>query len=292
MEVRKGAKGLDAFNVVDASKGIFEIYYTTEMLSNIGNIEASLILIDSTGRIESSTFTISVTPSTIDDESVESENSFTALTEALVKVNDFDAQLAQTQKYPIKQNETGVINKNYPYGDIRRYGAIGDNITDCTQAIQSAIDNAYNLGFDVQVPDGIFLITSPLILPKSVWIKGISHNTLVYYSSQGYTQNCVIRSTSEHVFECAETNTNKKVMLKLTDVYFKNSFTDLYGAVVFYDLELYSSLIEGCTFVINESIIPPPVTVPMSPSIKASPIPTKELLLMRVSVDIIPNKTK
>ena len=94
---RKGTKGLDAFNVVDASKGIFEIYYTTEMLSNIGNIEASLILIDSNGRIESSAFTISVRPSTIDDESVESENSFTALTEALVKVNDFDAQLAETK---------------------------------------------------------------------------------------------------------------------------------------------------------------------------------------------------
>lgn len=94
---RKGAKGLDAFNLVDASKGIFEIYYTTEMLSNIGNLEASLILIDSTGRIESSTFTISVRPSTVDDESVESENSFTALTEALVKVSDIDAQLAQTK---------------------------------------------------------------------------------------------------------------------------------------------------------------------------------------------------
>ena len=118
---RNGAKGLDAFNVVDASKGIFEIYYTTEMLSNIGNIEASLILIDSTSRIESSTFTISVRPSTVDDESVESENSFTALTEALVKVNDLednyalrfnkvDEQLAQT----IKQGEASVtdIDKN------------------------------------------------------------------------------------------------------------------------------------------------------------------------------------
>ena len=92
---RNGAKGLDAFNLIDASKGIFEIYYTTEMLSNVGNIEASLILIDSTGRIESNAFTISVRPSTVDDEAVESENSFTALTEALVKVNDFESQLAQ-----------------------------------------------------------------------------------------------------------------------------------------------------------------------------------------------------
>ena len=90
---RKGAKGLDAFNLVDASKGVFEIYYTTEMLSNIGNLEASLVLIDSTSRIESSTFTISVRPSTVDDESIESENSFTALTEALVKVNDLEGKI-------------------------------------------------------------------------------------------------------------------------------------------------------------------------------------------------------
>ena len=101
---RNGAKGLDAFDVVDASKGIFEIYYTTEMLSNIGNIEASLILIDSTGRIESSTFTISVRPSTVDDESIESENSFTALTEALVKVNEIDAQLTQKVGGGVKAN--------------------------------------------------------------------------------------------------------------------------------------------------------------------------------------------
>ena len=107
---RNGAKGLDAFNVVDASKGIFEIYYTTEMLSNIGNIEASLILIDSTGRIESGTFTISVRPSIVDDESIESENSFTALTKALVKVNEIDAQLAQK----VNKGDVSVddINKN------------------------------------------------------------------------------------------------------------------------------------------------------------------------------------
>ena len=117
---RNGAKGLDAFNLVDASKGIFEIYYTTEMLSNIGNIEASLILIDSTSRIESSTFTISVRPSTVDDESVESENSFTALTEALVKVNDLEdnyaprlnevtAQLAQKVDEVVFDTNTQII---------------------------------------------------------------------------------------------------------------------------------------------------------------------------------------
>ena len=137
---REGGKGLDAFRVVDSSKGIFEIYYTTEMLSNIGNIEASLILIDSTSRIESSTFTISVRPSTVDDESVESENSFTALTEALVKVNDLEGnyaprlnevtkQLAQTERV-LKNNIIKRLSKSKvdPLG-FKSINIIGDSIS-------------------------------------------------------------------------------------------------------------------------------------------------------------------
>ena len=139
---RKGAKGLDAFDVVDASKGIFEIYYTTEMLSNIGNIEASLILIDSNGRIESSTFTISVRPSTIDDESVESENSFTALTEALVKVNDFDAQLAETNKQKVDKGGNEQITMPMLAPDIKQ--AINDGVWDVNVNTSDIEDNAVN----------------------------------------------------------------------------------------------------------------------------------------------------
>ena len=128
---RNGAKGLDAFNVVDASEGIFEIYYTTEMLSNIGNIEASLILINSTGRIESSSFTISVRPSTVDDESVESENSFTALTEALVKVNDLEDNYAPRLNEvttQLAQNVNDLKNVLYKQVYLTDYGLAGDGV--------------------------------------------------------------------------------------------------------------------------------------------------------------------
>ena len=146
---RNGAKGLDAFNVVDASKGVFEIYYTTEMLSNIGNIEASLILINSTGRIESSAFTISIRPSTVDDESVESENSFTALTEALVKVNDFDAQLAQKASQNDLEIEQARINNIVASGTITegntelidiRVGADGKTYANAGDAVRTQYD--------------------------------------------------------------------------------------------------------------------------------------------------------
>ena len=179
---RKGAKGLDAFNLVDASKGIFEIYYTTEMLSNIGNLEASLILIDSTGRIESSAFTISVRPSTVDDESVESENSFTALTEALVKVSDLEdnyaprlnevtAQLAQTEK------------KTETTANVKLFGAIGDGMTDDTQAFIDAIASLPETGGVLYVPTAKYYVPNGgVVVDKPITILGDGAGT---YESGG-----------------------------------------------------------------------------------------------------------
>lgn len=85
--------GLDVFKVIDATKGIFEILYTTEMLSNVKKLKASLVMIDSTGRTESNEFDIDVKPSVVNDGSVQSQNSFTALTSALVKVNEWNGRI-------------------------------------------------------------------------------------------------------------------------------------------------------------------------------------------------------
>ncbi|MGP6139569.1 BppU family phage baseplate upper protein [Jeotgalibaca sp. A127] len=101
----KSHDGLDAFTAIDASKGEFEIYYTTGMLSNVGKLNAALVLVDSVGRVVSDLFEITVTRG-IDDAAIESENSFTALTQALIdasnletnyapRLNDLTAQLQQ-----------------------------------------------------------------------------------------------------------------------------------------------------------------------------------------------------
>jgi len=69
--------------------------------------------------------------------------------------------LATTTKYPILGTEGNkVVNKSYPYGDIRRYGAVGDGTTDCTTFIQNAID----CNKKIYVPSGVYKITSPLFL--------------------------------------------------------------------------------------------------------------------------------
>lgn len=57
-----------------------------------------------------------------------------------------------------------VTPTDYAYtpGDVRRYGAVGDGTTDCTTAIQNAI----NTGHRVYIPNGTWKITSSLDLPS------------------------------------------------------------------------------------------------------------------------------
>lgn len=90
---KKGIEqGLEAFEEVDAKKGQFRLFYPTGMLENHGVLQASLVLVDVTGRIESKPFDIIVHKGTVDDEAVESDNKFTALTTALVKVSQVQAE--------------------------------------------------------------------------------------------------------------------------------------------------------------------------------------------------------
>lgn len=89
---KRTEQGLEAFEEVDAKKGQFRLFYPTGMLVNHGVLQASLVLVDVTGRIESKPFDIIVHKGTVDDEAVESDNKFTALTTALVKVSQVQAE--------------------------------------------------------------------------------------------------------------------------------------------------------------------------------------------------------
>lgn len=85
--------GLDSFEEVNSAQGIYKITYTTGMLSNPGELSASLVLVTDTDRIESDTFKITVNKSNVDEGAVQSDNSFTALTTALATVNEYDNKI-------------------------------------------------------------------------------------------------------------------------------------------------------------------------------------------------------
>ena len=102
----KTNKGLDAFTSVDATKGEFEIYYTTGMLSNEGTLNANLVLVDTSGRVVSEPFKITVFKG-IDDEAIQSSDSFTALTEALIDIGDLEQNYAPRLS-TLEQNDVSL----------------------------------------------------------------------------------------------------------------------------------------------------------------------------------------
>ena len=87
--------GLDAFDAVDITKGIFEIEYTSGMLTNIGPLNASLQLVPpGEGRpIESNNFKLTVKNSAINASAIQGETSFSTLENALVEVNGWNARI-------------------------------------------------------------------------------------------------------------------------------------------------------------------------------------------------------
>lgn len=89
----KKVNGLDSFTAVHAQTGQFEIYYTPELLSNVGDLNAQLVLIDGSGRVASETFEIRIFKG-VDDGAVVGQASFTALTDALLNAQKLEENYA------------------------------------------------------------------------------------------------------------------------------------------------------------------------------------------------------
>lgn len=75
---------------------------------------------------------------------------------------DPDVGFPGFQNHPVLGAEVGVTAPQYPYGDVRRYGAAGDGATDDTAAIQNALDSTAALGGGVVIGrrDATYLVDS------------------------------------------------------------------------------------------------------------------------------------
>lgn len=104
---KNNTNGLDNFTMISESRAEFEIYYKMEMLSNVPSVRASLQLTDSTGIVETNPFDIHIQKSNVDNDAVQSSNSFTALAEALQKVQTLERTDGTIQLAELEDNSVG-----------------------------------------------------------------------------------------------------------------------------------------------------------------------------------------
>lgn len=67
----------------------------------------------------------------------------------------------------------------YPPLDIRRYGAVGDNSTDASDAIQAAVTVAAVSGGTVYIPTGRYVITESIPLAAKVNVRGDGYASVI-----------------------------------------------------------------------------------------------------------------
>lgn len=164
-----GNAGLDPFTVVDISKGIFKIAYPAEML-NAGLVTAVIQVVESGKITLTRNFKITVENNPIDEDAIVSENSFTVLQEALVKVNDLEANYAPRLNEVTEQLAQKAKKHNY---DATEYGVKGDGVVNDAPALNTLINLVYeDGGGTIFLPKGVYKVTSKIVWKSTVSLMG------------------------------------------------------------------------------------------------------------------------
>lgn len=95
------------------------------------------------------------------------------------------------------QNE---IDELKAYNTPQMFGAKGDGVTDDTQALQDAIDASYDAM--LIIPQGIYKISSPLVINRSITIVGAMTSARTYNTSGGFVDNITSYITTDVTIDC------------------------------------------------------------------------------------------
>jgi hypothetical protein len=98
------------------------------------------------------------------------------------------------------ENATGITPTNYAYpsGDIRRYGAVGNDSTDCTTAIQNCITVCERSSLEMFVAEGVFRHTALTIANASYdgfRIRGVSTGDYGTSAGNAPTRGSILKYT-------------------------------------------------------------------------------------------------
>lgn len=156
------ADGKEIFNdlvVNDANKGICTLELTSQALAVAGILEVELVVYEVNKKLSSIPFKINVIESLNSDDAVISTNEFTALQEALSKIQNIDNRFNEVNS---QLDKSIKLISNIEI-DVTTLGVSGNGSTDDTEKIKEALKLYKKLYFPY-VENGGYRITSSIIL--------------------------------------------------------------------------------------------------------------------------------
>lgn len=158
--------------LVDAAAGKFTCTLSSQTIVIPGKVRAEVILYEGTKRLTSTRFEFIVRKSLLNENTVESSNEFTALTEALGTVNQYDSRIT-TVEQDLAAHKADyaslLINAKYPPAPLE--GVKGNDVADITRL--NAIIATMSDGQSLYIPIPLKL-NQPLIIDKGIRIFGTS----------------------------------------------------------------------------------------------------------------------
>lgn len=173
------------------------------------------------------------------------------------RIANVSDQMSDLVQYPVKPSETGVKVVTYPYGDIRRYGAVDSTTTDSTPFVQNAINSSFALGTDLLIPEGTYRINGTLKLPSHLSIRGSNASNYAFSNFENIKSKII--NYAKNLFEPLNiTDTSKGIgslTLKMSGVYIHNSYSPARDQTLFNKIEHLGSNIENNIFHNHGTII-------------------------------------
>lgn len=129
-----GKKVFNSVTVEDKTNGIVLAELTSQILSVVGIVRLTLLLVKNGSKLASKQFLVNVDESIVDDEAIESTNEFTALVDALGRVNNIDSRFeevdSQLEQNMNKVNEqfNTIESKKLDKNDILSMSNMGQDV--------------------------------------------------------------------------------------------------------------------------------------------------------------------